>query len=330
MIYLIIISLFGAHSTGGYYAIIISTVLLMALSVSYIKKNIVNIVVLAVVVIGMLIVTNIFIDNRIGEKFNFLSISSEMGELGREAKIIFIDNIILGSDDVFIDTSYKDFTVRNSGNEISVKDPQGRDLPVYILDEGETDVFPGNIIPFEDPDYKDYVIVANEDYSMFSVQTADKNMLFHMTEEGVMVPGRNNTLDTIHSIERNAFMYRYSYLFSGRGYIWSGMLPLLNDTVIIGNGPDTTFLTYPQNDYIGIINMTGKYNYIIEKPHNYYLQLAHDTGWVSLALLLTLFGYYIINTFILLIKKKLHGIHRRGSNCYIMWCHWVFDRFNYV
>ena len=59
--------------------------------------------------------------------------------------------------------------------------------------------------------------------------------------------------------------------------------------------------------------MTGKFNVVIEKPHCYYLQIAHDTGWISLALLLTLFGYYVISTFILIIKKKSHGLNKKYS-----------------
>jgi hypothetical protein len=134
-----------------------------------------------------------------------------------------------------------------------------------------------------------------------------------MTDSGIKVPGLNNELNDLKYIERNDFLYKIPLIFSGRGYIWSGMLPLLSDTVLIGNGPDTTFLTYPQSDYIGKINMAGYFNIVIEKPHCYYIQLAHDTGWLSLALLLFLFGYFVVDTFIVLFKYKPRGIHRTYS-----------------
>ena len=310
MIYLVIITLFGAYSSGGYYAVIISTLLLIALSFTYIKKNIINIVVLLVMVIGMLIVTNIFTDNRINEKIMGLRPSSELNAIDRESKLIYIDNIILGEDEVFIDTTDKAFTVKNVDNIISIRDISDKDIPVFVYDEGQTDTFPGDIILFENPEYSNYIIAANDNYTIFTVTAGLRVMYFHMTDDGIKVPAMGNTLDVINPIERNAFLYKNASLFSGRGYIWSGMLPLLRDTIILGNGPDTSFLTYPQNDYIGKINMTGTSNVIIEKPHNYYLQIAHDTGWISLFLLLALFVYYFIDTIILLVKNKKGGLWR--------------------
>lgn len=307
IIYLIALSVFGAVSAGGYYAVIAGVILLVILSSRYIKNNLVNIVLLAVIVLGMILITNIFTDNRIGEKFNLLSASSEVALAEKQSKLIYISDIVLGEDEVFIDTTDKDFTVRNHDQTISVVDPLGKEIPVFVFDEGEEDSFKGNIIPFSDPEYRDYLITTTDDYSIFLVRAGSRVMNFYMTEEGIRVPGMNGELYTLNPIERNELLYNYPQLFSGRGYIWSAMLPLLRDTAILGHGPDTTFLTYPQDDFIGKINMTGMHTVVIAKPHCYYIQLAHDTGWISLILLLSLFGYYFIDTIILLIKNKRGG-----------------------
>lgn len=310
LVYLCVLSLIGSSAAGGYYAVVVSIVLLLFFSFSYIKRNVINVVMLSVIVIGLLLLTNMFTGGRIAGNINILGISNEVERIETGGKSIYIKNITLGDNHVFIDTTDKDFSVINENKSISVLDVDKNEIPVFVYDEGENDTFPGNLIPFRDSEYSNYIITTNDDYSIFAVKAGIRVMYFHMTDEGVRVPGLNNELDILHPVSRNKFLYERPYLFSGRGYIWAGILPLLKDTLILGNGPDTVFLTYPQYDYIGKINMTGKFNVIIEKPHCYYLQLAHDTGLISLILLLSLFAYYFLETIIVLIKNKRRGIWR--------------------
>lgn len=79
---------------------------------------------------------------------------------------------------------------------------------------------------------------------------------------------------------------------SGRGYIWMRTLPLLKNTIFIGHGPDTYPFYFPQDDYIGKFLYLGDTTIIVDKPHNYYLQTAVNTGMASLIALLILFGIY--------------------------------------
>ncbi|MDX1358957.1 MAG: O-antigen ligase family protein, partial [Clostridia bacterium] len=310
LIYLLMLSLFGASSSGGYYALAASVVLLLFLAFPYIRKNIMNLVMLTVIVVGLLMVTNLFTGGRIASRIGVLSVSNEISMLEREGEKIFINDISLADDEVFIDTTDKDFYVRNSEEIISVRDRDGNTIPVVLFEGGVREGFKGDVIAFESPEYRQYVITTNEDYSIFAVKAGIRVMYFHMTDNGVMVPGLGNKLDVIRPVERVQFLYERPYLFSKRGSIWSGVLPLLKDTVVIGRGPDTTFLTYPQYDYIGKINMAGYFHIVIEKPHCYYLQLAHDTGWISLAILLALFAFYFFSTIRLLVKSKKGGLWR--------------------
>lgn len=57
----------------------------------------------------------------------------------------------------------------------------------------------------------------------------------------------------------------------GRWDIWSNTLPLLKDAMILGNGPGTFALYYPQG-------VDGSY---VDRPHNLYLQIAHQSGILS-------------------------------------------------
>lgn len=88
------------------------------------------------------------------------------------------------------------------------------------------------------------------------------------------------------------FENRYS-MFSHRGFLWSRCLPLLMDHILLGSGPDTFVLEYPQNDYL-MMRKSGFYYNFLTKPHSMYLQTGIQTGVLSLLCLLVFYGWYAI------------------------------------
>ncbi len=85
-------------------------------------------------------------------------------------------------------------------------------------------------------------------------------------------------------------------LGSNRGYIWSRSIPLLKNNILIGAGPDCYVFEFPQQDVLSKLIFLGNPNVIIDKPHSFYLQIAINTGLVSLVLLILLFLVYLIKT----------------------------------
>lgn len=96
-------------------------------------------------------------------------------------------------------------------------------------------------------------------------------------------------LDTLETAEHWLFEGREQFA-SGRGYIWSRTLPLLRTNLFLGTGADTFTLVYPNNDYLAKASY-GYHGITITKPHNLYLQIAVQTGVLSL---ITFLGIYII------------------------------------
>lgn len=91
-------------------------------------------------------------------------------------------------------------------------------------------------------------------------------------------------------------------LFSGRGYIWSRTIPLIKSTLLLGHGPDTFEYYFPYHDYLGKVKAgmtTGKK---IESPHNQYLQMAVNTGLVSVIAFISIICAYLLGT-LKLIKR---------------------------
>ena len=97
----------------------------------------------------------------------------------------------------------------------------------------------------------------------------------------------------------------YQSFFSHRGHIWSRTLPLLKDYVFLGSGPDTFLLVYPQEDYLAM-RQNGFENHVMTKPHSMYLQVAVQTGVLSLLCLLVFYGWYAVWSMRLYAFRKLN------------------------
>lgn len=83
--------------------------------------------------------------------------------------------------------------------------------------------------------------------------------------------------------------------FSGRGYLWNRTIPILRDYLVIGSGPDTYTLVYPQQDYVNLYN-NGYDGTFASKPHNMYLQIAVQTGCLSILAVIVFYAMYLIQS----------------------------------
>ncbi|QNK39120.1 O-antigen ligase family protein [Caproicibacter fermentans] len=93
-------------------------------------------------------------------------------------------------------------------------------------------------------------------------------------------------------------------LGSARGYIWSRALPMASERLLLGAGPDTFELYFPQNDLLGKYWAYGTANMLVDKPHNLYLQTLLGEGGVALAAFLAMMLLYLIDSFRLYAMKR--------------------------
>lgn len=93
-------------------------------------------------------------------------------------------------------------------------------------------------------------------------------------------------------------------LGSARGYIWSRSLPLLRDNILLGSGPDTYWLEFPQEDLLGKYYAYGTPQILVDKPHNLYLQIAFNGGIISLLAFIVAIGMYLLQSIKLYLGKK--------------------------
>lgn len=95
---------------------------------------------------------------------------------------------------------------------------------------------------------------------------------------------------------------------TNRGWIWSRTLPMLGKSLFVGYGPDTFATFFPQDDIAWKINLYGASNIVVDKPHNWYLQTAVNTGVVSLGLLLWLLAAFAVDALRMRFRRPVRSM----------------------
>ena len=98
-----------------------------------------------------------------------------------------------------------------------------------------------------------------------------------------------------------------SSLANGRGYIWNKTISILKNYIFLGSGADTYAIVYPNDDFVDKYNNAYD-NLIITKPHNMYLQIAVQTGVLSLICFLVFYLWYFISSVRIYFKQRLDSL----------------------
>lgn len=145
--------------------------------------------------------------------------------------------------------------------------------------------------------------VKSEDYSFFIYYDAEQNTYLYTNKYG-------NASKIYASESVDCPLFHVMGGLSGRGFIWSKSLPILKDTIILGSGPDTYAFMFPQYDYVSLAQNRPD-GELITKPHNLYLQIAIQTGVLSLIAFLVFYLWYFITSIKLYWKRTLTSFTER-------------------
>ncbi len=107
-------------------------------------------------------------------------------------------------------------------------------------------------------------------------------------ENGLAVFDTYGRLYEKDSVERFKALDGYEGYASGRGYILSRGLPMLKDTLLVGKGADVFGFLFPHHDFIGKVQLLGRYTHTFDKPHNIYLFIGYSFGVTGLVSFLVL------------------------------------------
>lgn len=282
---IVFLALLGSLSRAGIAGAIASIGLLTIFYRNKIKNQKLRLTALLLCMIMAFTITNYL------EEFKLQEGSSQYLANKRYDKIVNaepIDNIVLSKEAIKIKTNKSELNIVLVGKHLSFTNQNSKEL--RIKQDGEE-------VTFQDELYDQYKITLPSKGGVIRVGIDNRDISFAYTEKaGFRVLKGNGTLAEIDNPEKFGFTGEERFA-SARGYIWSRTIPILRETLLIGKGPDNFIAYFPQNDFIGKLNVYGTIDVIVDKPHNMYLQTGINTGVLSLILLLSLFTIYLVSCF---------------------------------
>ncbi len=296
---------FCANSASGYFGLVV-----MALGVliffhgkikEWLKPGLIIVLASVLVMVG---ISERWLPEVSSKAKETISTSSDqiIGEDGVKRDPFVINDIVTYEDGFSMEIMGSRFDARlEESGALSFTDEEGKTLDVELIN--------GDYV-FSDPRFAPYASVklgSGEDGASYAIVTTvnpDKykeedpdackyDWVFRYN--GVKFMLMTPVGYFCDSVEVPKFGFEGHYNFgSGRGYIWSRSIPMLKDTLLIGHGPDTYCLYFPHYDYAGKYS-SWRPNIVVDKPHSWYLDIGINTGCVSLAAMLGLYAYYLLD-----------------------------------
>lgn len=300
----------GCNSRAGYMGIAVASVFALWLFRRVIRKYWVGFtglfIIFAIVLVGLNYVSEGRIFARLKE-FN-LKEQIEITKTTNEKAYKFED-IILGQDTFALKTNIETLNFKIDGNKLYFMDENYNELEI---------VTKGNEITIKDKKYAGYEITIAENYPGVTVTRANRMFNFYFTENKVKMLSSGGRIIEPIIAETYKPLDGLEKMASNRGYIWGRTIPLLKGYIIYGSGPDNYPLVFPQDDLLAKSNAFYETNTVIDKPHNLYLQIATNTGVLSIMALLVVWGIYFISSLKLYSKLTFDTLDKYlGVSCLI-------------
>lgn len=307
------IAMYGSHSKAAMFSLIVSVPVTILLCIKgQIKKVIIRTGIIAVscaAAVGLTLLLRSFsYDSVSGELFvanEVQSVSESSGTLYKLDKAVLEDGVLsftsgdntlvcsvdIQKFDVYMtvdmpETSFVDLIkfTDGDGNEL------GREVSYY--DNDRVDLHLKGVCPVDER--FDMITIATEGQMTYFCFGYDGPAQFAITSEGFKSFAQGEILEDIIPQPRITGLESLYGFATGRGYIWIQSLPVLADCLFIGKGCGNFTFNFVQNDLVGLLNTNGSAKYVIDRPHNWYIQTAVSNGIPALIAMLVLFGYVVI------------------------------------
>lgn len=320
-------SLIGSLSSTGLLAAIFSGIIFLIILRKQLIKNILSLCALFLCFILIVFSMNTFSEGAVFKQLNIpaISLTSIMSNLRVEenskatgTQLNFLSLTLENDSNAVQTNATSTATTTTPENLLDIKIDKDK-LFLYITKSDALVIKYDNIskgfsftelnnknieTKLEQKEDQQIVSFLNTKFNNFSIQLKGTvltiqhpNCTFYVavTSEGLKFISPSGLLTDMIKAEHFGFEGKERW-GSNRGYIWSRSIPLLKNTLILGNGPDTFAIYFPQNDYVAKMKYLDNINIIVDKPHNTYLQIALNTGVGSLLAYLIFIGWYCITS----------------------------------
>ncbi|WP_425806366.1 polymerase [Desulfitobacterium sp. Sab5] len=291
-----------AGFVGGVLALIVFLISINKVLTRHWKYFAVGLMVTIAMFLGLNQISHGYVNTRVASIFrdvkSLISSNGNSNSQSYKDSIPLKDIKISGTKGTVV-TATETLNFKLINNQLTFEDTNNKPI------ESSYDTSNGKIT-LKDPAYKDYSLLAGKDGNqyVFKLDKGDIKLLFDLKPQGISLMDNKGKIFTLEPVESWGFNGKEK-LGSSRGYIWSRSIPLLKNTILLGYGPDTFAAYFPQHDILGkMYAYNGDMWQLVDKPHDLYLQVALNTGMVSLLALLVLFGLYLFKSIKIYTKNE--------------------------
>ncbi len=306
-LFLCLFTWIGCNSRAGYVGVAVSLFIGLLLIRKYIFKYWkFNVCLCLLVIICLIIFNNIFEIDIMSNlsKLNIVKEITKIKEYNKREDIFKIKSLDIDGNSVSIKTTYQDLNIKVDGEKLYFTDNENNILTMKETEDG--------FLTIDNPNQQYLKVGISKGYPGFTVSTYLErfgSLSFYIEEEGIsLISGNNGRL--IKPITADSFYIfdNLESLGSSRGYIWGRSISVISRYIIYGSGADNYIYAFPQDDIVAKMNSYLPATAVIDKPHNMYLQVAINTGLLSLLALIALWLIYIISSFKLYWKLNLNTL----------------------
>lgn len=270
----------GCNSRAGYVGVAFSTlvalVMLRKYVIKYWKISVAVLVIGVVGLVGFNFVSGGLLAKRIESLNVFKAIKDEKNRNEKEGAFWF-KSLDVYNNTVSIKTIFQDLNIKVEGNKLYFVDENDKALQMSTDENG--------YLMISDSDKQYFKVQLSKNYSGFTViatWNSNFNLNFYITEKGIKMIGSGGRIIEPIVAKSVKSLDGLGKFASNRGYVWSRSIPLLSEYVLFGAGADNYPMVFPQDDYVAKMNIFWNPLTVTDKPHNMYMQIAINTGMISL------------------------------------------------
>lgn len=287
-----IFTLIGCYSRGAYLGGAVAAVTVVILSFKRIRMNLKETAV-CIGCLALAVILAVFSGGgRVFDRLATMDISYQDTVTGVNARI---NDFKVNGNLLSVYFNENELVIEKAGETLNFKDEEGN---LLSLDYSEKDA--GYVINSEK--YKGFIVFASDDKLYIKKQNVLLNFIIK-ADSFILADFTGNPAD-IKEPEA-IFFEGKERLASGRGYIWSRTIPLIKNTLFWGWGPDNFYYAFPQNDYMGKLKFMHSAYIPVDMAHNMYLQIAIETGIISLVIFMVLILLFVITMIRTVFSKSL-------------------------
>jgi hypothetical protein len=301
---LVILNWIGCDSLAGVFGGVGSLIIILIMFRKKIMHHKVIALSIVVLLCGGLVIMNFAANGSITNKLKGLTSILEKDHETESQKTLA--KILQGLVDVSLDserakivTDKGIFQIKIIDKKLSISDGDNKEIATSVS---------GNSISISDSRFQNIKLTTKPEEGLIEIYYNDFNLIgVVLTKEG-LVSSTNRWMTFRGDKSIAAFGFKgYETFATNRGYIWSRTIPLIKNSFLLGYGPDTFPIYFPQYDYIGKLKYYETGGMFVDKAHNMYLQTAMNSGVISLLALLALFGVYFITSIKIYIREKFES-----------------------